>query len=546
MARSHDGAAWADETEAIESAAVHVDHDDIVIVVHQRSTAWSSKVVEVRCTPTSLEYTAVVEGSGAIGAVALLGGDGRLPTGASGRFRSSIDALSLSVPTPTEPVQFVRSAHTSAQLGVVGDADPGRLHGIFSPPPFVLGLGRGAPIDAVSAQPGPWLGLGLRAPIDACGFTTLRYDALDGGFVIELAYEGHTIVDGSWRSPTVVLRPAESMRAVVEDYRRDLVDRALAPDQPSTPVASWWQEPLFCGWGAQCADGSAPPADLATAVVYDRLLRRLDDHGVDPGTIVIDDRWEDRYGSGRPDPEHWPDLTEWIAEQRSAGRRVVLWWKAWDPSAAPAEECVTDGSGRPIAVDPGSAAYRARLTETIRWMLSADGLNADGLKVDFTQRAPSGTSLRRAVDADPADGRWGAAALHLLLRTIYEAAHGAKQDALVITHAVHPSFGDCADMIRTNDVLVADSAGRVVPAAVQLRERAAIVASSQPWHLIDTDQWPMQNREEWLGYAAEQGALGVPALYYVERIDNSGEAIEPEDLHRIAEHWACYRERIGS
>jgi len=177
-------------------------------------------------------------------------------------------------------------------------------------------------------------------------------------------------------------------------------------------------------------------------------------------------------------------------------------------------------------------------------MLSADGLDADGLKVDFTQRAPSGTSLRRASDADDTDGRWGVAALHTLLSTIYQAAHAAKADALVITHAVHPSFGDCADMIRTNDVLVADATGAVVPAATQLRERAAIVASSQPRHLIDTDQWPMQNRDEWLGYAAVQGTVGVPALYYVERIDNSREPIESDDLHRIAELWRDYRERI--
>ena len=540
-----DGAPSTDETEHVVGASLREDGDDVIIDVEFSSSAWLSRRIQVRCTPDSVDITVSVDGDGRLADVTLLGGDGRLPTGASGRFRSSINAQSLYVPTPTEPVQFVRSAHVSAQLGVVGDADPGRLHGIFSPPPFVFGLGRGLPIDAVSTQPGAWLGLGLRSPIEQCGFTTMRYDALDGGFVIELAYEGHTVVNGTWSSPVVVLRPTDSHRAVVDDYRADLVEKSMAPAAPPAERHAWWQQPLFCGWGAQCADGSAPPAQLATEVVYDRLLAHLDAHAVDPGTVVIDDRWEDRYGSGRADPAHWPDLAAWIAAQHRRGRRVLLWWKAWDPSAAPIDECITDARGRAIAVDPGSAAYRARLTETIRWMLSADGLDADGLKVDFTQRAPSGASLRRASDVDDADGRWGASALHLLLRTIYEAAHAAQHDALVITHAVHPSFGDCADMIRTNDVLVADASGAVVPAATQLRERAAIVASSQPQHLIDTDQWPMQNRDEWLGYAAVQGTLGVPALYYVERIDNSRETIESADLQRIADLWREYRERIS-
>jgi hypothetical protein len=52
-------------------------------------------------------------------------------------------------------------------------------------------------------------------------------------------------------------------------------------------------------------------------------------------------------------------------------------------------------------------------------MLSPDGLDADGFKIDFTARTPSGSSLRHR------DARWGAALLHEQLRLVYAAANGA-------------------------------------------------------------------------------------------------------------------------
>jgi hypothetical protein len=62
-----------------------------------------------------------------------------------------------------------------------------------------------------------------------------------------------------------------------------------------------------------------------------------------------------------------------------------------------------------------------------------------------------------------------------------------------------------------------------------------------PGHPVDTDQWPIQNRAEWLAYVAEQGRLGIPALYYLESIDNSGESITSDDLREVAAAWERYR-----
>jgi hypothetical protein len=544
-----DGAA-IDETGAVAAPVVSEGDGCIVLEFVEMSSIWAERVVRIVCTRVTVEFSVTVRGAGSIGDVTLLGGAAVLSSGASGVFRSGIDFPSVFVPVPTEPVQFVRPAHSSAVLGVVGDAGPGRLNGIFSPPPLCLGLGREAPTGATGLASGDWLGMSLRGPVTDLTFTTARYEPLDGGFLLRLAYEGHTSVDGSWTSPTVVLKPATSALDTLRDYRADLVAHGFARDVVAGGPR-WWREPIFCGWGAQCARSAfaadspggvveAAP-DLARQDVYDEFLATLATAQLDPGTIVIDDRWQAEYGTAAPDLARWPDLRGWIAERHAEGRRVLLWWKAWDPAGLPAEECILAADGTPVAVDPSNPAYRQRLGRIVEHLLGAAGLDADGFKVDFTQRTPSGRSLR-GVEG----GAWGIAALHELLGALYAEAKAAKPDALVVTHAIHPSFGDISDMVRLNDVLERDIAGLPVPVVDQLRMRAAIAGATLPHHLVDTDQWPMPDRAQWLAYVDEQATLGVPALYYLDFIDNSKQSIRPEDLARVGASWQRYREGIRS
>lgn len=527
-----------DESMRHTEPEVHENGDAVVVIVRTESTVWRERTLELRCTSDSVEIVLEAEGEGDITDVTLLGGDGVLTTGASGTFRSGFDALSLYVPSPTEPVAFVRPVWSAASLGVVGDADPGRLNGIFSPPPLALAFGRAPVTDPFTPGEGPWLGAWLRGPVETLRFTTLRYDPVDDGALVRLAHEGHTPVRGRWRSPALVLHPTGSPATALAQYRDDLVRTGCAPS-PTKTVQPWWLEPIFCGWGAQVARGGAPAPDLCRQEIYDEFLARLAEVSLDPGTVVVDDRWQAAYGTAEPDPDAWPDMSGWIARRHAEGRRVLLWWKAWDPAGLPVEECITDAAGRPVAADPGSPAYLARLDRMVERLLSADGLDADGFKVDFTQRTPSGSTLRSAPDSD---GVWGISALHRLVARLHAAATAVKPDALVITHTVHPSFGDIADMIRTNDVLEHDRDGEPVSVAAQLRARHEIIGAVLPEHPVDTDQWPMPNRDEWLDYARTQAKLGVPALYYLEQMHQE-EPIDIEHLAEIARTWDEYRAR---
>jgi hypothetical protein len=152
-----------------------------------------------------------------------------------------------------------------------------------------------------------------------------------------------------------------------------------------------------------------------------------------------------------------------------------------------------------------------------------------------------GSGLRRDREA----GGWGIAALHRLIQTLYAGLKAAKPDALLIAHTVHPSFGDVADMIRLNDLAEQDLRGNAVPAVDQLRFRAAVTRAVLPHHLIDTDQWPMPDRAQWRDHLAAQAELGVPALYYADRLDVSGEELTGDDLREVAERWAAYRATLA-
>ncbi|MEU4603305.1 hypothetical protein AB0F43_10035 [Kribbella sp. NPDC023972] len=291
---------------------------------------------------------------------------------------------------------------------------------------------------------------------------------------------------------------------------------------------------IFCGWGAQCAIAARTdqaPQPLATQVNYDRFLETLAEQGIRPQTVVVDDKWQTSYATCRPDPAKWHDLKGWIAERHTAGQRVLLWWKAWDEEGAPAEACITDAAGNPVGLDPDSPACVALITEAVEYMLG--DLDADGFKIDFTARTPSGSSLRHSGP------RWGSALLHEQLRLVYDTAKRVKPDALVVTHTPNPAFIDVTDMIRLNDVLRADH-GEPGYVARHMTYRAGVVKSTCPELGIDTDGWMMPSHAEWREYLKIQHGLGVPALYYVDGTDTDRHDFGPDDFAAIQSSWTSF------
>ena len=522
-----DTTAARDETLAV-SAPQLVDGR---IVVERRSSVWERAAVSIGCTDTQVELRASVSGRGELTDVSLLALRALLPDRPTGLLPSGYaipGVAKLFCPNPAHATG-VRPVFEPAVIGVTGDGEPGRHHWFFTPSPLYLAWS-----DEEEAE---WLDVGLAAPAAELTFVELAYVPRDGGFHLELAYEGHTSVDGDFEAPTLVFTPrVPDPYTGLRRHRDDLVVREAAPPVAERERPRWWADPIFCGWGAQVhlheTVGGAP-MDHATQANYDRFLDVLAGEGLRPGTVVLDDKWQTAYGTNEPDARKWPDLKGWIERRHEEGRHVLLWWKAWDPEGLPAELCVRTPDGVQIAVDPTNPAARDEVARQVGAMLAPDGLDADGLKVDFTARTPSGRALTTNGEA------WGIALLHQLLEVVYRAAKAAKPEALVITQAPHPAFADVADMIRLNDMIGGHAS--VVP---QMRFRAELARAAVPELLIDTDDWRIPSREAWREYLAVKHELGVPSLYYATHVDLTGEALEPQDylaLRAAWERWEAVR-----
>jgi hypothetical protein len=506
-----------DETIAVDEP--HVEGD--TITVGRSSTRWRDAGLRIDRRDGRVELRAWVEGEGRLADVHLLGGRSFLG------FRSTGSSFcTLFSPNPGNPTALVRAASEQAVVGVSGNGLPGLGHWFFTPAPLFLAL--------AAEEGGEWLGVGVEAPVEELTFVQLEYRPGDLAFHLALAYEGHTAVAGRFEAPAVVLEPG--MPTALEALRRHCERAAV---QRSRPAADWWREPVFCGWGAQCAlPGRA--ADNATQANYDAFLGALEERDVVPGTVVIDDKWQSTYGRNEPDVAKWPDLRGWIAGRHERGQHVLLWWKAWDPEGLPPELCIRAPDGTPIALDPGNPGAQELLRSSMTELIGRDGLDADGLKVDFTARTPTGYALTPS-----AGGLWGISLLHELLAVVYAAVKDAKADALVITHTPHPAFADVTDMVRLNDMLRLDDPGPIPAAAVvpQMRYRAAVARAALPETLIDSDDWCVPDRETWRAYVEVKPELGVPSLYYATRLDRSGEPLEDDDYDALRRTWAHWRER---
>lgn len=495
------------------------------------SSLWKVKEYHFRCFPHRFTYHVEIEGDGRLAEVYYFGGyySGQ-PRWGSGFFWSGQHFLSGFNPEPNTVERNYFSPEANSSIDLMGVPLPGRDDWFFTPPPFCF---------AMQLSEG-WLSLGVETSPGQNRFTQYAYHGKSSAFHLSLAYDGQTTINGSYQLPAIGFDFADEEYTALKQHVDALAARQFSSSavfRNEQAMPSWWYTPIFCGWGAQShlafrGGGRAP--DYARQDVYDEFLSTLEAVEVNPGIVVLDDKWQSTYGENCADESKWPDLTGFIARQHAGGRKVLLWLKAWDPEGLPIDECVTNAAGLPLACDPSNPAYVHRLREAVRQMISSQGYDADGFKIDFTARIPAGPGLNIHGDT------WGLELMRLYLSILYAEAKRTKPDALIMTHTPHPYLGDVVDMIRLNDI----NSGKEVNPAMIHRARVASIACSQL--SIDTDNWPMPDKAAWRAYMRIQPELGVPSLYYVTHIDSTGEAFDAEDYRLIREVWERYRDRSNS
>ncbi len=321
------------------------------------------------------------------------------------------------------------------------------------------------------------------------------------------------------------------------------------------PVPEWWLRPIYCGWGDQVShamheEGFGPERRAMAYCIqglYERWISRLEAAGVPVGTVTIDGGWS-LTGVWEPDPIRWPDLRGFIRRQHEAGRKVLLWLGTWLWDGLPKELSIL-GDGRQWTADPGNPLYREQITRWVKELISPDGYDADGFKIDqlgFTpnRRAPRWCPRfgfqeegKGPVESVSRKGeQWGMELLHLYQKTIYQAAKEAKPDALVTSSTVHPYFYDTFDMVRLHDM------GQVPPDLMEaMKARAGLANAALPGFPIDTDDWVHRDYAMWLDYTCRSSEIGVPCLFFTEHFiahwDREPATVPVTDLKTIAEAW---------
>jgi hypothetical protein len=504
------------------------------IVATATSSLWARREFRWRLYADHLEFDQSAWGEGKIGRCFFFsnGVPGRWDKGSSdgGAWDSLLMADRYWSPSPNHASQWEFSIAAPQTLGFGGgerqgsedDFRPAQMTGLFSPPPLMLAFHRG----------GEWAGVGIGAKPGQYRFPAFEYSGSRyAGAAWWVDYPGYPSMkdapDGEFQSPVAAIYFASSALDTLDRYSEWLRQSGFAT-RAAYPDVAWHRLPVFCGWAEQTVESvpyGRPPNAESTQKNYETWIAELERRKLPVGTVVIDDKWQKGYGSFDIDREKWPDLKGFVAAQHARGRHVLLWVPVAHTDGLPDSLCIHDSNSKCIAPDLGNPAYERFLRAQIRDLVENAGV--DGFKEDWVW-APDKAGLPVPPELD------GIEAVRRFQQILYTETHRWKPDAMVETQTANAAFRDSSDVLRLNDIWYAtrDVVGT-------MRERARI-AHISGWELVDTDNASSTTLETWWQYMEAQPSIGIPALYFVHRLESTQEQPPDSDWVALAGIWNRY------
>jgi hypothetical protein len=267
---------------------------------------------------------------------------------------------------------------------------------------------------------------------------------------------------------------------------------------------------------------------MATQANYEKWLAILDERKLPVGNVVIDDKWQQSYGTFEVNKDKWPDMKGFVDAQHAKGRHVLLWVPVAETDGLPASLCV-DAQGKCVIADVGSPEYESYLRPRIRHLVADIGV--DGFKEDWVG-APAAPGLPLTGSAT------GIEFVRRFQWILYSEAHKWKPDAMVETQTTNALFRESSDLIRLNDIWYAT---RNVADVLRVRARIANITG---WPLVDTDNASSTTLRDWWSYMQAQPSIGIPSLYFVTRTESTQESPSAEQWRALARLWNSYIEHL--
>lgn len=418
--------------------------------------------------------------------------------------------------------EFRRTVAVPQSLGILPETPypaegfiADRVAEIFAPPMLCLAFGTAD----------RWMGVGLGAKPGAYPFNGFEYLPAGSGAQFFVNYMGYSTFANGFVSPTIALHFGYGPHEVLEQHAV-WMDAEGYSTQVQTVPAAWHHRPIFCGWGEQMllSEGSKrPPREEATQANYERMMATIEERGLPVGTLIIDDQWQDHYGTMRVDTGRWPDMAGFVRRMHDKGIHVLLWMPVHRPDGLPVELCVVR-DGKAISADVSNPRYTEFLRERIAHLVRDVGV--DGFKLDTVRGVTREPGL--ATHAPLHGIEW----LHRYQKMLYDETHRWRPDALIEAHCTCQLFRDCADILRNNDLT---GGSRNTAAVMEERSRLVRIAG---WSLRDCDGAGTL-LHEWWNCMQAQPRFGIPTLYHLSGVERMGD-IPDWMWMRLREVWNEY------
>jgi hypothetical protein len=374
-----------------------------------------------------------------------------------------------------------------------------RVAEIFAPPMLCLAFGTGD----------HWMGVGLGAKPGEYRFNGFEYLPAGNKAQFFVNYMGYSEFADGFASPAIALHFGYDPHEVLEQYAAWMDQEGFSTRRVTVPAA-WHHRPIFCGWGEQMllSERSGRRArEEATQANYERMMAVIEQRGLPVGTLIIDDQWQDHYGTMLVDTARWPDMPGFVRRMHDRGIHVLLWMPVHRPDGLPDELCV-HRDGKAISADVSNPLYIEFLRERIAHLVRDVGV--DGFKLDTVRGVTRDPGLKTHA---PLHGiEW----LRRYQKALYDETHRWRPDALVESHSTCPSFRDCADILRNNDL---SGGSRNTAAVMEERSRLVRLAGSP---LSDCDNAGSVLAEWWACMQA-QPRFGIPTLYQLSGVERIGD-----------------------